>query len=140
MSAIERLVAADEFSVHVELVEHVERLGDGVGGVLARRRFRRLVGVRPADLARILRELQHLVGGARHQRIERADDVEHGAIDHRALLGIGRVELRQPMLAARYCMMAQLSHRARRGRPSTSSIGVRCAGLRARKSGVRVEP
>src|SRR3569832_963588 len=37
-------------------------------------------------------------------------------------------------------MMAQLSHSTPRGRPLSSIIGVRCAGLRARNSGERVRP
>jgi hypothetical protein len=37
-------------------------------------------------------------------------------------------------------MIAQLSHSVPRGSPSSSSIGVRCAGSLARKSGSRVLP
>src|SRR5918994_2702297 len=45
-----------------------------------------------------------------------------------------------PCLLARYCMMAQLSHRTPLGKPLSSIIGVRCAGFRAMYSGERVWP
>src|SRR5262249_37309351 len=59
-----------------------------------------VVGVRRANLARVLREPKCRIRGARDQRIERADQVEHRAVDHRPRCGIRRIELRQTVLVA----------------------------------------
>ena len=60
--------------------------------------FSAAVGVAGADLARILREVQRPVGRAHDVGIERADDIEHRAVDHRPLFRIGRIELVEMML------------------------------------------
>ena len=101
MSAIDGWLAADERAALEEvLVEGLERLGERGLGVLLGLRLRLVVGVRRGDLARVLREAERRVGGAREQRIERADQVEVRAVDHRPLARVGRVELVEPVAVA----------------------------------------
>jgi hypothetical protein len=92
-----RLGAADErFAVHVERMKDVQRLCDRLCGRLLRRILGRGVGVARADLAGILRKAQRRIGRAGDIGIERADDIEHRAVDHRARrrrLGIEAVEM-----------------------------------------------
>ena len=86
MSAIEGDVAADELlAVQVEGAVDVERLGDRRHGVLLGLGLHRVVGVGGAHFARVLREAERRIGGAGDQRVERADEVEHRAVDHRPL-------------------------------------------------------
>src|SRR5215211_3746706 len=65
----------------------LERLGDRGLGVLLRLRLDGLVRLRGGDLPRVLREAERGIGGTRDQRVERADQIEHRAVDHRALAG-----------------------------------------------------
>ena len=91
-----RLGAADErLPAHIELVEHLERLGDGGHRRLLRRGLGGRVGVARADFAGVLREAERGIGRARDIGIERADDIEHRAVDHRARFQRLRIEVRR---------------------------------------------
>src|ERR1700722_4633490 len=95
------VIAANEgLALEKELVERGERLADRAGRGLLRLlllRWRRVAG---ADFARILREVQRAIGRTHDIGIERAHDIEHRAVDHRALFRLGRIELVKGMLVA----------------------------------------
>ena len=81
-------------------MEDIERLGDGINGGLLRRRLVSGIKIAGADFARILRETQGGIGGARHIGVKRADQIEHGAVDHRPLGRRLGIEPRELMLVA----------------------------------------
>ena len=88
MSAIDGRVAADEpRPSRKKRAEGLERLRERGLGVLLRLRLHLVVGVGGRDLARVLREAERRVGGARDERVQGADQVEHRAVDHRPLAG-----------------------------------------------------
>src|SRR4029450_9171173 len=77
-----------------------ERPGERGLGLLRSLRLRRIVGVGCRDLARVLREAERRARPTREEWIERADQVEHRAVDHRPLARIRRIEAVEAMLVA----------------------------------------
>src|SRR5215208_3525729 len=96
-----RALAADEpVAVEEEGAVDVERVGDRRLCAPLRLRLHLVTCLRRRDLARVLREAERRVRGARDERIERADQVEHRVVDHRALARLGRIEAVQTVPVA----------------------------------------
>ena len=74
----------------------VKRLGERVLGVLACLLLELVAHVRGRDLASVLAEARPRVRRPRDERVERAHEVEHRAVDHRALTRIGRADVKVP--------------------------------------------
>ena len=74
-------------------MEGVERLAERLDRRLLRLVLGRRVRVAGADVAGVVREAERAVSRSRQIGIERADDVEHRAVHHRALFRLGRIEL-----------------------------------------------
>jgi hypothetical protein len=95
------VLAADERPPVEEMhTERLERHCERGLGLLSRLLLHRVVCIRRRHLTRVLAEAEPRIRRPSEQRIDRADEVEHRAVDHRPLARIARIELVEAVLVA----------------------------------------
>ncbi len=94
------LTAHEALPGEEERVERLERRRERSFRIGARLLLELVRHLGRRDLAGVLAEAERRIRRAGEQRVERADQVEHRAVDHRTLPGIGRVEAVEAVLVA----------------------------------------